>query len=388
MAKIARILPLPIAPKQGEKSMQNALAERGHMRHPGTGAGFPPIRGMNGKYLTGLDENADYIMRIPSPALRQQEQEIVKARRDRLEKATGLFSNPDNREHTGLGPRAPYYSGVFDTGKMNTHEVASRIKLIDGANVFNFGSPFKEVEYWYAIQHTGLIASSIEDWKAGRCKPTVQFYVDNPEAEAEAIYSEKKAANTAVIEMSKMSLEKRKKVAKLIGLPIGDNDREQIVYNGLDNFIRSGQVTFGEFQGQRAVTLFNSIAALSPDTLHIKALVKEALILRVYIQKSGFIYEGEQLVYNSQEEMISKLAQPNMTMELKALEIKVADKKKMKGVIQGYVPPTVSYEPEPEPIVTEEIIEEVVIPVVNSKAESLAKARAAKQNKKIEEVTE
>ena len=60
----------------------------------------------------------------------------------------------------------------------------------------------------------------------------------------------------------------------------------------------------------------------------------------------------------------------------------------MKGVIQGYVPPTVSYEPEPEPIVTEEIIEEVVIPAVNSKAESLAKARAAKQNKKIEEVTE
>jgi len=382
MAKIARILPLPIAPKQGEKSMQNALAERGHMRHPGTGAGFPPIRGMNGKYLTGLDENADYIMRIPSQTLREQEQEIVRARRDRLEKATGLFSDPNNREMTGLGPRAPYYSGVFDTGKMNTHEVASRIKLIDGANVFNFNSPFKEVEYWYAIQHTGLIASSIEDWKAGRCKPTVQFYVDNPEAEADAIYNEKKAANNAVIEMSKMSLEKRKKVAKLIGLPVGDNDKEQIVYNLLDNFIRSGQINFGEFQGQRAVTLFNSIAALSADTLHIKTLVKEALLLRVYIQKSGFIYEGEQLIYNTQDEMISKLSQPNMVMELKALEIKVADKRKMKGVIQGYVPPVVSYEPEVVPVVTEEKKEEVAIPVSHKKAEALKKARDAKKNKK------
>lgn len=340
MATIAKILPLPVTVKPGEMTMQNALAERGFMRHPGTGLGFPPLRSPNGKYLTGLDENADYIERMLDPKAKEIERSKIRERRDRLEKASGFISDPNNRELTGLGPRAPYYSKVFESGDGKTvtnnktgetHSVAPRVKLVDGANLFNFGDPQAEIQYWWVIQNKDIIATSEAEWKAGRCKSTVQFYISNAEEEAAAIYSEKKAANTAIQNLEKMSIEKRKKVAKLIGLPVTDNDKEQIVYNLLDSFIHQGEITTeGENKGQRSVVFFNRVSDLSDDLLDIKTLVKEALNMRVYVKKSQFIYEGEQLVYNNEDEMVKDLSLPSKQMERKALEIKVADKQKMK----------------------------------------------------------
>ena len=137
MARIAKILPLPSAPKQGEMTMKNALAEKGYMRHPGTGIGIVPVQGIDGKYLTGLDPEANYIrrMKMVNPEAAELEAKIVKERKERLEAITGL----------DLGPRSEYYAGVYGE-KFNTGLVASRVKLVDGENVYNFANPHKEIE--------------------------------------------------------------------------------------------------------------------------------------------------------------------------------------------------------------------------------------------------
>ncbi len=323
MAKVAKILPLPVEPKAGELSTRNALAEKGHMRHPGTGVGFVPIRSVSGKFLTGLDENASYINLLPSSE-QEIEREKVKDRRERLERETGL----------DLGPRSEFYSGVYGP-KYGTNEVATRVKLIDGENVFNFANAHKEIEFWWVIQNTALIASSLEGWKKGNFTSTVQFYVSNPEEEASIIYSEKKAQNKAVKSFEAMSLEKRKKVAKLLGLPITDDAKEEVVYIQLDAFIKSGEVANGEYKGQRSVALFNQIAGLTDGLLTTKALIKDALTLRVYNKKSGLLYEGMNKIADSEEDLIRELSSTKEAGQQAylALEILVNDKKKNKLLI-------------------------------------------------------
>lgn len=327
MARIAKILPLPVNFKQGEMTMQNALAEKGYMRHPGTGIGICPVQGLDGKYLTGLDPQANYIrrMRMTNPEAADIEAAIVAERKERLESITGL----------DLGPRSEYYSGVYGS-KYNTGLVASRVKLIDGENVFNFANPHKEIEFWWLSQITDLIAPSQEEWKKGNCKSTVQFYISNPEAEAAIVYAQNMTVTKAIENLRQMTVDKQRKIAKLIGLPITDNDKPEIVFNVLYTMISKGSIEYGEYKGQNSVDLFNKITSMTDKVLTVKSLIKEAIQLRVLSRRNGIIYEGEVAIAQSEDELIIQYSSDNKQMELLALEARVADKKKMKNSIDNF----------------------------------------------------
>jgi hypothetical protein len=327
MARIAKILPLPVNFKQGEMTMQNALAEKGYMRHPGTGIGMCPVQGLDGKYLTGLDPDASYIrrMRATNPEAATREAAIVQERRDRLEAVTGL----------DLGPRSEYYSGVYGS-KFNSGQVATRVKLIDGDNTFNFSNPHKEIEFWWLTQIIDLIAPSQEEWKKGNCKSTVQFYISNPEAEASIIYAQNMTITKAVETLRQMSVDRQRKVAKLIGLAITDNDKPEIVFNALYTMISKGSVENGEYKGQNSVDLFNRIAGMTDKLLSVRSLVREAIQLRVLSKRNGIIYEGEAAIAQSEDQLIDEMSLDSKQMERLALETRVADKKKIKSSIEDY----------------------------------------------------
>jgi hypothetical protein len=327
MARIAKILPLPVNFKQGEMTMQNALAEKGYMRHPGTGIGIVPIQGLDGKYLTGLDPEANYIrrMRITNPEAAEKEAKVVRERKERLEAATGIE----------LGPRSEYYSGVYGS-KFNTGQVASRVKLVDGDNTFNFSNPHKEIEYWWLTQITDLIAPSIEEWKRGICKSTVQFYISNPEAEASIVYEKNMTIAKAIESLKVMSVDRQRKVAKLIGLPITDNDKPEIVFNQLFIMLNNSIIDSGDYKGQNSIDLFNKIASMTDKILTVKSLVKEALHLRVFSKRQGIIYEGSVSIAQSEDELVNDLSLESKQMERLALETRVADKKKVKSSIENF----------------------------------------------------
>ena len=291
------------------------------MRHPGTGIGLVPIKGLDGKYLTGLDPEANYIkkMAVSNKEAAEVEKNIVRERLERLQRETGL----------DLSPRSEYYSGVYGP-KFNTGEVASRVKLIDGVNMFNFENPHKEIEFWWVIQHQDLIAPSLAAYENGLTKKDVQFYVSNPEAEEGVKYKKNKQITDAIMSLGKMPIDKQRKVAKLLGLPITVNSKPESVTNMLFDMVNKTVIEAGEYKGQNPITLFNSICAMGDDQLGVRTLVREALDLRVYTKQGAYIYEGRTLISSNEDELVEKLSlKPNQQDRL-ALEIKVEDKKKMK----------------------------------------------------------
>ena len=326
MAMIARIKPLPVRHKPGERSLQNAYAEKGWMRHPGTWVGLPPLRLPSGKYATGLDENSEEIARLKriNPEEGERVYKETKERRERLEAATGL----------DLGPKSEYYSGVYGP-KYNTDEVASKIKLMDRDNTFNLSDPFEEVKYWWVIQYKDLIASSLLDWEQNNCKPTVQFYIENEAAEAEAVYKKNMTVVDAVRKLTSMNLDTRKKVAKLCGLQYSDNDNELVIYNKLYEFINEGSIKTAKFKGQDSVGVFTRIAEMSSTVMNAKYLVEQALELRIYNKRNGVVYEGENMIAGTEKDLITQLTTGNKQAEYLALEIKVNDKKRLRNDIDG-----------------------------------------------------
>ena len=53
------------------QTMDSGLSQKGMTRIPGTGVFKYPYKELDGKYRTGLDENASYIKRIQDPLERE-----------------------------------------------------------------------------------------------------------------------------------------------------------------------------------------------------------------------------------------------------------------------------------------------------------------------------
>lgn len=325
MATIAKILPIPRVASEDKKSTANSLLRKGYNRQPGACVRIMPVRISDGRYLTGLDENAPSVLKIADKTEREIEQKRIKETRTRLENTAGI----------NLGPKSDFYSkisqadrdGLYNNPKTGeVTKVAEMVRLQDGENIFNFEDPFQEITFLWVSQHPN-VASSLEDFRTGKAKPSCQFYVCNPEIENKIIYTEKKLVNKCVIDLNNASLEKRKMIARLIGLPISESDKEDFVYNELDNFIKSGEVKAGEFKGYKAVTLFNQLMDLKDNMLTTKDLIKQALTFGVYKKKNGAIYEGENQVAENEDALLKILMSNDGQKDYLALDAKINNKK-------------------------------------------------------------
>lgn len=315
MAKIAKILPIPKTPSANKKSTANSLLEKGYHRQPGATLRIMPVKLPDGRFLTNLDENAPHVLKIKDDIIRKAEQETIKEKRKRLEDATGLQ----------LGPKSPYYSEMLKRGP-EEGGVAQMCVLQDKENIFNFDDPFQELTFLWASLHP-YIAPSLEDYKKGNAKPSCQFYVCNPEAEAKLIYDENRIKDKCITSLGDASLDKRKMVARLLGLPISENDKEEIVYNQLHDFITSGEVKAGEYKGYRAVTLFNQIMELKDNALTTKDLIKQALTYGVYKKKNKAVFEGDNSIAEDEDALLKLLMSTKNQDDYLALEEKVNNKK-------------------------------------------------------------
>ena len=125
-----------------------------------------------------------------------------------------------------------------------------------------------------------------------------------------------------------MSVEKKKKVARLLGLPITDNSQEEMVYNLVDNLLKQSEFKDGQYQGLNPVEVFNRFAELKDDLLHIKDLVKQALAHSLYRKKpNGRIYMGELEVAVDEEELVRYLSNEDNQDDLLMIEQKLKGKK-------------------------------------------------------------
>ncbi len=291
-------------------SFESSLSKYGYYRYPGTAIKIEVFKEPNGTYRTGLDENALYIDQIPSPEARDLEKKKVKALREELEKRVGV----------DLGPKSDYYARRNDE---NYGEIkAEMVKLRDGDNIFDLDNPQQAITYAWLRVHP-MIARSYQAWLNGEYLPSTQFFVNDEDIENSLVYKKKQLINKAIVEVDQMSLEKRKKIARLLGLPVAESSKEEFVYNLLDNFIKQAEIGEGKYKGADPVNLFNKFSNLEPDTLEAKYLVNELIKHSILRYKRGKLYEGEVEIARSEDELVERLLSPKYQEDFIAYQEKL-----------------------------------------------------------------
>ena len=299
------------------QTMQGGLAANGLTRIPGAGVFKYPYKELDGKYRTGLDPDASYIKRIQDPTERELEKERVTKLRQKLESELGDID---------LGPRSSFWNyGLSVSNDDNLH--VQPVKLMDGDNIFDLSNPLQELQFsWLRVHPT--IANSYQAWERGDYPADTQFYVADDEIENAVLFKKKQLINKAIVKFDSMSPEKKKKVARLLGLPVTDNTTEESVYNQVDNLLKQTEFKNGKFSGLDPVKVFNQFADMKENLLNIKDLVKQALHHSIYRMKpNGKIYEGEFEVAMDEDELVKMLADDDNQDTLLTLEGKLKSKK-------------------------------------------------------------
>jgi hypothetical protein len=299
------------------QTMQAGLAQKGMTRIPGTGVFKYPYKELDGQYRTGLDANAAYIKRILDPTEKELEIERVTELRKKLEAALGDID---------LGPRSLFWNYGLSTSTEDQLHVQA-VKLLDGDNYYDLSIPFQELAFsWLRVHPT--IASSYQAWERGDYPADTQFYVVDDEIESAVLFKKKQLINKAIVKFDSMSPEKKRKVARLLGLPISDDTKEEIVYNLVDNVLKQTEFASGKFAGLNPIEIFNRFADMKENLLHIKDLVKQAITHSIYrIKPNGKVYEGEFEIASEEEELVKFLIDDNNQDELLTLEGKLKTKK-------------------------------------------------------------
>jgi hypothetical protein len=299
------------------QTMQGGLSQRGLTRIPGTGVFKFPYKEIDGKYRTGLDPEAAYIKRIQDPTERELEVERVTKVRDRLQAELGDIN---------LGPRSPYWNYGLAKSSDDTDHIQP-VKLLDGDNYFDLSIPYQEIAFaWLKVHPT--IASSLAAWERGDYPADTQFYIADDEIENAVIYKKKQLINKAIVKFDSMSVEKKRKVARLLGLPVTEDTAEEVVYNQIDTLLKKTEFEKGKYAGMSPVEIFNRFADMKEDLLHIKDLVKQAIAHSIYrVKPNGKLYEGEFEIALDEEELVKDLINEDNQDQLLTLEGKLKTKK-------------------------------------------------------------
>lgn len=313
MGKSGKISSIKKEYDRNNGSLEASLAANGYSRFPGTGVGLLPYKEPNGDYRTGLNPNALYIKRLP-----EEERKIE------ISRVTDLRSELEEELGIDLGPRSPYYSKIFDD---NVSVKARRPTLKEGDNIFDFSDPFNRITYEWLRVHP-LIARSFEAYERGEYPSNTQFFVNDDNIQEAIKYKKESLINKALGRLENLSIEKRKKVARLVGLPVSDSSKEETVYNVLSTFIKQSEIKSGDYKGSNPVDLFTKFSSMDDKLVLVKDLVDQALKLSVYRgNKGGRITEGGQEIAKDKESLVEFLMSDKNQDDLLALQDKLKVKK-------------------------------------------------------------
>lgn len=312
--KGGKIAPIKHEPN-GEQNTKNSLLRVGRTRTPGTGVYRFPYKELSGKYRTGLDEDAGYIERILNKDEKQLEKKRVIALREKLERALSV----------DLGPYSKFWNYALRT-EIDPHHV-SQIKLVDDVNFFNFADPMQELAFAWLSNHP-MIASSFQAYQRGEF-PDAQFYVVDEEVENKLAYSKKKEINKALGLLDSLSLNKRKQVARLLGLPVSDESSEEEVYRLIDDVLKQTEFRSGEHRGGSPTRVFTEFAEMDNSILETKDLVRQLITHNVVRREKGgsSLFRGESKLSDNEKTLVEFLLNDDNQQDRISLEQQLKNKK-------------------------------------------------------------
>lgn len=299
------------------QTMEGGLSNKGLTRIPGTGVFKFPYKEIDGKYRTGLDPTASYIQRIQDPQEKELEIERVTELKAKLQDALGDID---------LGPRSSYWNYALAKSSDDTSHVQP-VKLLDGDNYFDLSIPYQEIAFaWLRVHPT--IASSHQAWERGEYPADTQFYVADDDIENAVVYKKKQLINKAIVKFETMSIEKKRKVARMLGLPVTESTKEEVVYNQIDSLLKKTEFDKGKFAGLSPIDIFNRYADMKESLLDVKDLVKQAIDHNIYkVKGNGKVYEGEFEIAIDEDELVKTLISDDNQDLLLTLQGKLKTKK-------------------------------------------------------------
>lgn len=312
MPKIAKLSPLKKSYGQSFRTFESSLASHNLYRAPGTVRSFTPYREANGKYRTGLDKQALFLKALSPEALKVEQDKIDAT----IEKLVEFFG-----PGIDWSPTSKVWNAFSDSPiRVNPIKVGSNDEFFDlesGAGLLNYT--------WVRVHPH--IAPSFEAYKRGEY-PDVQYYLADDEVETKQTYNRKREINQAIVAFEQMTPTKKKQVARLMGLPIGDSVTEEQVYNDIDTLLKQSEFSEGEHKGLSTIRVFKDISSLDDARLKVKDLVEQAIRNSIYrTGLNGRIQEGANVVSPSKEDLVSHLLEDTNQMELMALQKRLEAKK-------------------------------------------------------------
>lgn len=320
MGKVVKISPIKkgVTPN-GVQTMETSLASKGYSRIPGTGVFMYPYKETSGSYRTGLDENSRFVQKIQDPI--EKEAEIAKIRKWKAFICESLHI--DEKE---LAPNSQFWNYTkYREGTDEAH--VTTVKLLDQDNAFDLGNVRQLIAFCWLRAHP-MIASSYQAYERGEYGPDVKFYVVDDEVDNTILFKKKQLINKAISELDEMSPTKRKRVARLMALPIGEDTKEEVVYNLIDSMIKESEIKSGVHKGSNPVQLFNRFAHMEDGILEINDLIEQAITHSIYRYKHGTkLYSGEMKIADSKSEWVQHLIDEDNQEDLIELREQVKAKK-------------------------------------------------------------
>lgn len=292
------------------KNLATALAKNAMSRMPGCGMQITPYREADGRYRTGLDENAIYINKLS-----KDEQPIERARvkklREELEQIT----------HLDLSPTSDFYSKVYDN-QDGVIQTATPVKISDKDLIFDEDKPEEAIcAAWVRVYP--LIARSLADLQGSSVA-----YISDPKSETEAAYSSEMAINKALTTLNALTAPQLRRMGRLMELPVNEDSSQEEAYMMINRILKKGTIDFGAYKNRKSVSVFNDLSDMTEATLSIKDLVKQAIKLSIYRKnKAGVIMQGENQIAESEEDLIAQIA--GSTEERASLEKRIKSKQKL-----------------------------------------------------------
>lgn len=311
-----KLSPIKKTYSSGIQTQEKSLADNGLFRYPGTTRVFTPSK-IGNQYKTGLDKNSLYMRKLQKDSPEKYKEEC-----EWIDKAVAKLKDFFGTD-IDLSPTSKLWNAYSeDDGELHVVPVKAGTEDV----FFNFEDSMQFLSYcWIRVENT--VAPSLEAYARGGY-PDAQYYIADEDAESKLTYSRKKAVNKAIVDFEQLSVTKKRRVARLMGLPVTDETKEETVYNLMDTALKQSEFKDGVHKGLSTINVFNDIVRLGDARLEVKDLVQQALSFNIYRKGlGGKITEGSQTIAGSEDELIEKLSDEANQQDKLALEARLKQKK-------------------------------------------------------------
>lgn len=273
------------------------LDKHGRSKFPNTFEVLQAARTPDGRWVTGLDEDAVSIRSIKDPELREKRSEEVKDLRLELERLTGI----------DLSSKSKYWETYF-------------IKIIEKL-ALNFDNPHDRVKY-YVLLANRYAAPELEA-KTDPDYMHTKFYMHRSENEEGQKALKSRERDKAVSDLYLMynNEPKLKLIGKyILGQKIKDTMSADGVYNQLrEHFLNDKEGT--------VVRKFNEATSKTIEELTYKLIVDEAVAKHVIRIREGYYQRGNATYGKSMKDVLKFLSSPENANEFISIREEVEEKR-------------------------------------------------------------